>query len=38
VDIMTKGLPNLTFSEFWSSLCVAADPSTAGGVEIYVSV
>jgi histone deacetylase 1/2 len=30
-DIMTKGLLTLTFSEFWSSLCVAADPSTAGG-------
>jgi hypothetical protein len=30
-DIMTKGLPTLTFSEFRSSLCVAADPSTAGG-------
>jgi hypothetical protein len=28
---MTKGLPALTFSEFRSSLCVAADPSTAGG-------
>jgi hypothetical protein len=29
-DIMTKGLPTLTFSEFRSSLCVPADPSTAG--------
>jgi hypothetical protein len=28
---MTKGLPTSTFSEFWSSLCVAADPSTAEG-------
>jgi hypothetical protein len=37
-DIMTKGLPTLTFSKFLSSLCVAADPSTAGGVEIYVSI
>jgi hypothetical protein len=27
---MTKGLSTSTFSEFWSSLCVAADPSTAG--------
>jgi hypothetical protein len=36
VDIMIKGLPTLTFSEFRSSLCVAADPSTAGGVLRYV--
>jgi hypothetical protein len=28
---MPKGLPTLTFSEFRSSLCVADDPSTAGG-------
>jgi hypothetical protein len=28
---MTKGLPTLTFSEFRSSLFVAADPSTARG-------
>jgi hypothetical protein len=28
---MTKGLPTSIFSEFRSSLCVAADPSTAGG-------
>jgi hypothetical protein len=27
---MTKGLPTLTFSEFRSSLCVAADPSPTG--------
>jgi hypothetical protein len=30
-DIMTKGLPSTTFPEFRSSLCVGADPSTAGG-------
>jgi hypothetical protein len=35
---MTKGLPTSTFSEFRSSLCVAADPSTAGGVEICTYV
>jgi hypothetical protein len=28
---MTKGLPSTTFPEFRSSLCVGADPSTAGG-------
>jgi hypothetical protein len=35
---MTKGLPTLTYSEFRSSLYVTTDPSTAGGLEIYVSV
>jgi hypothetical protein len=30
-DNMTKGLPTSTFSEFWSSLCVAPDPSAAEG-------
>ena len=35
-DIMTKGLPSTTFSEFCSSLCVGPDPATAGGVEIRI--
>ena len=36
-DIMTKGLPSDVFSEFRSSLCVAAaDVTTAGGVRLYV--
>jgi hypothetical protein len=33
---MTKGLPSTTFPEFRSSLCVDADPSTAGGVEYHI--
>ena len=32
-DVMTKGLPTLTFEGFRSSLCVTGDASTAGGVE-----
>ena len=31
-DVMTKGLPTSTFEDFWSSLCVTNDVSTAGGV------
>nr|XP_020196891.1 uncharacterized mitochondrial protein AtMg00810-like [Aegilops tauschii subsp. strangulata] len=36
-DVMTKGLPTLTFEGFRSSLCVTGDASTAGGVEhVYI--
>ena len=38
-DVMTKGLPTLTFEGFRSSLCVTGDASTAGGVEhVYMYV